>query len=204
MVLWSRECGSPGRILSSARRSLRSELIRRYVDKTSFLTKFNGGKSFGDLPGVLILIFFQIRKIFVFFHYIEEEEILGIGLVKSFFSSLQLPEERQEFKTDISVPLKSSETGIIDKVLLTESLNGDRFCKVRVRSVRIPVMGDKFASRHGQKGTVGIMYPMEVGAFRRALEKWPTIRDIFLRTCHSRPVELRPILLSILTLSLHA
>ena len=66
----------------------------------------------------------------------------------------------QLYKDNSSV-LRSNESGFVDDIYINRNGEGHRFCKVRVRSERIPVVGDKFSSRHGQKGTVGMLYKKE-------------------------------------------
>ena len=62
---------------------------------------------------------------------------------------------------DSSTGIRTNEEGFIDKNYISTNSDGYKFSKVRIRSIRIPDIGDKFSSRHGQKGTIGMIYPEE-------------------------------------------
>jgi DNA-directed RNA polymerase II subunit RPB2 len=78
------------------------------------------------------------------------DKIVLIGKVKTNLDNPDRP-------IDDSVFPKKGQLGFVDKTFITESEEGARLAKVRIREERMPNIGDKFASRAGQKGTVGVL-----------------------------------------------
>ena len=74
--------------------------------------------------------------------FLEEETTFGVGEEKS---------------RDNSVNLKAGEEGVVDNVMLCETASTTKIAKVRIRSIRVPEIGDKFTSRHGQKGVASLI-----------------------------------------------
>jgi DNA-directed RNA polymerase beta subunit len=56
---------------------------------------------------------------------------------------------------------RTDEETYVDKNYIDRNGDGYNFAKVRIRAVRKPVIGDKFSSRSGQKGTIGNIIPEE-------------------------------------------
>jgi DNA-directed RNA polymerase subunit B len=62
---------------------------------------------------------------------------------------------------ETSVRLRHGDEGVIDRVFLTETTDGTKLIKVVIRDLKAPEIGDKLASRHGQKGIIGLIVPQE-------------------------------------------
>jgi len=96
-----------------------------------------------------------------------ESSVTGGDILIGKTSPPRFMEEYREFeqsgpyRRDTSIGVRPSETGIVDTVVMTQATEGGKMYKIRVRDMRIPEIGDKFASRHGQKGVLGILAKCE-------------------------------------------
>ena len=82
------------------------------------------------------------------------DRVVLIGQVSS------TTENRGEY-ADGSKTTKKGQLGFVDKSFISEGEEGFRIAKIRVREERLPAIGDKMASRAGQKGTLGLIIPEE-------------------------------------------
>ncbi len=60
-------------------------------------------------------------------------------------------------KKESSVTMRQEEKGIVESVFITEDNEGNKIVQVKSRDQRIPELGDKFATPHGQKGVIGMI-----------------------------------------------
>jgi DNA-directed RNA polymerase II subunit RPB2 len=86
--------------------------------------------------------------------YVDSDDIL-IGKVVPIRATNGAPSDKK-FR-DVSRTPRNNEVGYVDKIYKNRNGEGYSFAKIRMRQDRIPEIGDKFSSRHGQKGTVGMI-----------------------------------------------
>ena len=87
--------------------------------------------------------------------YVQKGDVI-IGKI-----SVQSDKSGKEVLSDCSIIIGKGEEGYIDRIFISTTPNGYKLIKVVIRSQRIPEVGDKFASRAAQKGTVGMVYRQE-------------------------------------------
>ena len=83
-----------------------------------------------------------------------DEKVVLIGEVTS-------NPEQKGYYIDNSKTTKKGQLGFVDKAFMSEGEEGFRIAKIRIREERLPAIGDKMASRAGQKGTLGLIIPEE-------------------------------------------
>lgn len=96
----------------------------------------------------------------------ENDAIVGktvekVEFVESATENIFGNKVKQLTYADKSLIADKTISGIVDKVIVYDNAEGHKTCKIRLRKVRIPELGDKMASCHGQKGVVGMILPPE-------------------------------------------
>ena len=89
----------------------------------------------------------------------EGDVVIGKTSPPRFLSGMEQYSLSSETRRESSVAMQHGEEGIVDTVILTENAEGNKLIQVKLRDNRTPEVGDKFTSRHGQKGVVGLIVP---------------------------------------------
>ena len=93
---------------------------------------------------------------------VESEDVLiGKTSPPRFLGAVDVFRRGVENRREASETVRHGESGVVDQVIVTEAKDGNRRVKVRMRDDRTPELGDKFSSRHGQKGVIGLVVPEE-------------------------------------------
>jgi DNA-directed RNA polymerase II subunit RPB2 len=93
--------------------------------------------------------------------YVDTDDILiGKYVPLRVPTGMVIPAGAKRYR-DVSRTMRNNETGWVDRIFKNRNGEGYSFANVRVRQDRIPEIGDKFSSRHGQKGTCGMILDPE-------------------------------------------
>ncbi|MCX6803267.1 MAG: DNA-directed RNA polymerase subunit B, partial [Candidatus Diapherotrites archaeon] len=92
---------------------------------------------------------------------VEDEAIIGKTSPPRFFEEMTEFGVDEEKRRDASMTVRKGKPGYVDTIMMTEAEDGSRLVKVKIRTPLIASVGDKIASRHGQKGVVAMIVPEE-------------------------------------------
>ena len=152
--------------------------VERGLFRTSYYSTVKSRESSSDVEGGDDSMFYDIqsdssvkgKKLDYDFSKLDEDGIIREGTIvdeRSVLIGKVIKEPETGNLIDASVYPKKGLIGIIDKVYISTDEEGFRLAKIRIREERIPAIGDKMASRAGQKGTIGILVPQEDMPFTR-------------------------------------
>jgi len=97
----------------------------------------------------------------------QEVIIIGMLNIKEVYKEVKkgvfIEQVKEVIYTDVSISTDNSLYGTVDKIYISNKLAGEDsiICKVRFLKIKKPEYGDKHASRHGQKGVLGMIIPEE-------------------------------------------
>ena len=148
--------------------------VKRGLFSTTYYTTYESREESSKVSGSNINSFFanveskpNVKKIKEGFTYSHLDKY---GLVKEntpiddriiIIGQLTTSADQKGVYMDNSVTTKKGQLGFVDKSFISEGEEGFRIAKIRVREERLPAIGDKMASRAGQKGTIGLIIPEE-------------------------------------------
>src|SRR3989338_3702343 len=98
----------------------------------------------------------------------EDDVLVGKTSPPRFLGELEEFSVAANVRRESSASVKHGEAGKVDMIIMTENEEGNRIVQVRLRDQRIPEVGDKFASRYGQKGVIGMLVSQEDMPFTAA------------------------------------
>ena len=144
--------------------------IQRGIFRTTYYSSYETREESSKITGLTNSKFANIEKNNVVgkkqgydYSYLDEhglvkentelnDKVILIGKINSSLAN-------KDVWTDDSVKTKKGQLGYVDKAFITHGEEGFNIAKVRVREERLPAIGDKMASRAGQKGTLGLIIP---------------------------------------------
>ena len=99
----------------------------------------------------------------------QGQEVIIVGMIrveekyKETISGKLIEQVKETIYTDVSISTDNSLYGTVDDVYISNKLSSEDsiICKIKFLKIKKPEFGDKHASRHGQKGVIGMIIPEE-------------------------------------------